>query len=75
MTALKVEKTGNGLALALPKEVAEQLSLVEGSDLLLIAAGNGELRLSTRAAETERQIEIGKRVMEDYSATFAALAK
>ena len=75
MTALKVEKMGDMLAVALPKDVAEKLSLTEGSDLLLIAAGDGELRLFTRAAETARQVEIGLGVMDRFSGTFAALAK
>ena len=75
MTALKVQKIDGELAVTLTPEIAQRLSLVEGSDLLLIAVDDGELVLSTREAETARQVAIGRKVMADYSETFAALAR
>lgn len=74
-TELKVRKIGDSLGILLPKDVALELQIQEGTSLLLSKAPEGRFYLSPSDAEFARQMEIAREGIRKYPNTLRELAK
>ena len=71
---LKVRKIGNSLGVVLPKDVLAKLRVGEGDELAVSDTPDG-VALSSYDAETLRQIELMRDIMDRYRNTLRELAK
>jgi len=74
MTALKIRKFGDEVAVVLDAESLRLLG-AEVGDTLVLEQSEDRVVVSTLSAETSRQVEIARGVLERYRKTFEALAK
>ena len=73
---IKLRKIGNSLGVILPADVLETLQVGAGDSLSLLPneAGTG-YQLTADNAEFERQMDIGRDLMQRYRSTLRELAK
>jgi putative addiction module antidote len=75
MVQLKIRKFGNSLGVVLPKEVIQRLRTGDGERVFLIAAGDGDYRLTPYDPAFERKMAKAEEIMGRYRNTLHALAK
>jgi antitoxin component of MazEF toxin-antitoxin module len=71
---LKVRKIGNGYGVLLPRQLLEELALVEGSKLE-VEKVDGVYRMVPADAEFTRQVEAFLRTEPLHKSTYRELAK
>ena len=74
MHALKLTQIGNSVGLVFPKEVLARLDLQKGDTLYLTDAPNG-YRLTATDPAFESQMVAARKIMKQYRAALAELAK
>ena len=74
MLSFKIS-AGRSSSIALPKEEMAQLGWKEGDTIYLTKEANGNIRLSRRCFDHERQMALAERIMHDDREILQALAK
>jgi len=74
MMNTKALKTGLGIAVAIPAELAEKYRISEGKDLRLIETPNG-LQIVEASEDDARIMESAEKVMKRYEAVLERLAQ
>jgi putative addiction module antidote len=74
VTKLKVRKIGNSIGVIFPKEMAADLSVVEGDELSASKTQNG-YELSAYDPAFEEAMDAGRKIMRRYRNTLRELAK
>ena len=71
---MKVRKVGNSLGIILPKDIVENLNIVEGTDLYPIRTANG-VALTIHDPEFEKVMQAFEIIDKKYKNVFKALAQ
>lgn len=74
MTVLKLTSVGTSTGVVIPKEMLSRLKVGKGDTLFAIETPSGYL-LTPYDPEIERQLKLGREIMNEYRDTLRALAK
>ena len=72
---LEIKKIGNSTGLILPKELLARLRLEQGDSVLVTEGANRSITITPYSADDDETMLIAREVMDEYAATFRALAK
>ena len=72
---LELKRIGNSTGLILPKDLLARLRLEQGDSVLVTEGPERSFTISAHVDDDAKAIEIARKVMKDYAATFRALAK
>jgi putative addiction module antidote len=71
---LKLQKIGNSVGLVLPKDVLARLHLGQG-DRMLLTEGDHTITLSAYNEDADRQLQLGREILNRRRNILKALAK
>ena len=74
MYILKLTAMGDGFGVVFPDDLLARLQVKEGDELYWTETPDG-LRITTHRMEVEKQMQIGREIMTQYSAVLHELAK
>jgi putative addiction module antidote len=75
MVQLKVRKVGNSLGITLPAQIAQDLQVVEGTQLFLTKEPGGSFRITPYDPDFADAMKAAKSIMARYRNALRELAK